>query len=84
MVRTLPFHGKNMGSIPIGDINIIFTKGYLFMDSIFLKSFIPEIFLSLSILGQLVFNSRLINDLKFNYPLIDKEVFWQCTPCRCQ
>ena len=77
MVRTLPFHGKNMGSIPIGDINIIFTKGYLFMDSIFLKSFIPEIFLSLSILGQLVFNSRLINDLKFNYPLIDKEVFWQ-------
>jgi NADH-quinone oxidoreductase subunit N len=47
------------------------------MDSIFLKSFIPEIFLSLSILGQLVFNSRLINDLKFNYPLIDKEVFWQ-------
>ena len=47
------------------------------MDSILLKSFIPEIFLSLSILFQLVFNARLVNSLKFNYPLIDKEVFWQ-------
>ena len=47
------------------------------MDSILLKSFIPEIFLSLSILIQLVFNSSLINNLKFNYPLIDKEIFWQ-------
>ena len=47
------------------------------MDSIILKSFIPEIFLSLSILFQLIFNSRLINNLNFNFPLIDKETFWQ-------
>ena len=47
------------------------------MDSIILKSFFPEIFLSLSILLQLVFNARLINDLNFNFPIIDKEVFSQ-------
>jgi len=47
------------------------------MDSIILKSFIPEIFLSLSILFQLIFNARLINNLNFNFPLIDKETFWQ-------
>jgi len=47
------------------------------MDSIILKSFLPEIFLSLSILLQLVFNARLVNDLKFNFPIIDKEVFSQ-------
>ena len=47
------------------------------MDSIILKSFIPEIFLSLSILFQLIFNARLINNLNFNFPLIDRETFWQ-------
>jgi NADH-quinone oxidoreductase subunit N len=47
------------------------------MDSLILKSFFPEIFLSLSILLQLVFNARLVNDLKFNFPIIDKEVFSQ-------
>jgi proton-translocating NADH-quinone oxidoreductase chain N len=47
------------------------------MDAIILKSFIPEIFLSLSILFQLVFNVRLINHLKFNFPIIDKEIFIQ-------
>jgi len=47
------------------------------MDSIILKSFFPEIFLSLAILLQLVFNARLVNDLKFNFPIIDKEVFSQ-------
>ena len=47
------------------------------MDSIILKSFLPEIFLSLAILLQLVFNARLVNDLKFNFPIIDKEVFSQ-------
>jgi NADH-quinone oxidoreductase subunit N len=47
------------------------------MDLIVLKSFFPEIFLSLCILFQLVFNSYLITDLKYNFPIIDKEIFWQ-------
>jgi len=47
------------------------------MDSIILKSFLPEIFLSLSILLQLIFNARIINNLSFNFPIIDKEIFSQ-------
>jgi NADH-quinone oxidoreductase subunit N len=47
------------------------------MDSIVLKSFFPEIFFSLGIFLQLVFNSRLINSLEHNFPVIDKEVFVQ-------
>ena len=61
-----------MGSIPIRDKIYI-----IIMDAIILKSFIPEIFLSLSILLQLIFNVRLINNLKFNFPIIDKEMFIQ-------
>jgi NADH-quinone oxidoreductase subunit N len=44
------------------------------MDILILKSFLPETFLSLSILLQLVFNARFINDSKFNFPIIDSEV----------
>jgi len=47
------------------------------MDAIVLKSFIPEIFLSLALLLQLMFNAQLVNNLRLNFPLIDKEVFWQ-------
>ena len=47
------------------------------MDVIFFKSFLPEIFLSISILLQLIFNVRFINNLKFNFPIIDKEAFSQ-------
>lgn len=47
------------------------------MDAIILKSFIPEIFLSISILCQLIFNIKLINVPKYNYPIIDREVFYQ-------
>jgi proton-translocating NADH-quinone oxidoreductase chain N len=47
------------------------------MDAIILKSFIPEIFLSLSILLQLIFNIRIINSSKFNFPILDKEIFIQ-------
>jgi len=47
------------------------------MDLIILKSFLPEIFLSLCILIQLVFNAYLITDLKFNFPIIDKEILSQ-------
>lgn len=49
------------------------------MDLIILKSFIPEIFLSFCILSQLVFNAYLINHLRHNFPIIDKETFWQTT-----
>lgn len=47
------------------------------MDLIIFKSFIPEIFLSLSILFQLVFNARIINNWKFNFPIIDRETVTQ-------
>ena len=47
------------------------------MDAIILKSFIPEIFFSLCILLQLVFNARLVNNLNYNFPIIDKEIFNQ-------
>lgn len=47
------------------------------MDIIILKSFIPESFLSIAILFQLVFNIKVINNLKYNFPIIDREVFYQ-------
>ena len=47
------------------------------MDAIILKSFLPEIFLSICILIQLVFNARLVNNLRYNFPIIDKEAFNQ-------
>jgi len=47
------------------------------MDIVFLKSFIPEFFLSISILSQLIWNIRLVTNLNYNYPIIEKEVFYQ-------
>jgi proton-translocating NADH-quinone oxidoreductase chain N len=47
------------------------------MDYIILKSFIPEIFLSFCILFQLFFNSYIVNNIKFNFPIISKEIFFQ-------
>jgi NADH-quinone oxidoreductase subunit N len=47
------------------------------MDSLIFKSFIPEIFLSVSILVQLIYNSRFINKLGFNYPVFDKDILGQ-------
>jgi NADH-quinone oxidoreductase subunit N len=47
------------------------------MDAIILKSFIPEIFFSLCILVQLIFNARLINNLTYNFPIVDREAFIQ-------
>lgn len=74
MVRTLPFHGEKMGSNPIAGINF-FTQ--LLMDFITLKSFIPEIFLSVCILSQLVFNAYMTNSTHNNFPIINKEIFSQ-------
>jgi len=47
------------------------------MDIIIIKSFLSEVFLSLSILFQLIFNIRLINNLKYNYPIVGQKVFYQ-------
>jgi NADH-quinone oxidoreductase subunit N len=47
------------------------------MDGVILKSFFPEIFLSLALLFQLVVNSRLVNNLKNNYPVITNELYYQ-------
>lgn len=47
------------------------------MDIVFLKSFIPEFFLSVSILSQLVWNIRLITKLNYNFPIVEKEVVYQ-------
>lgn len=47
------------------------------MDFIVLYSFIPEIFFSICILLQLVFNAYLVNNFNFNFPIIDREVLSQ-------
>ena len=47
------------------------------MDIVFLKSFLPEVFLSISILIILIFNARLVNNLRFNFPLINNEILIQ-------
>lgn len=46
------------------------------MDEI-LKAFLPEIYFSLIIFSQLLFNTRFVNELNFNYPLIIKEIISQ-------
>ena len=45
------------------------------MDSLVLKSFIPEFFLTFFILSQLIFNVRLTNNLQHNFPVLSKETF---------
>nr|NP_066420.1 NADH dehydrogenase subunit 2 [Ochromonas danica]AAG18386.1 NADH dehydrogenase subunit 2 [Ochromonas danica] len=47
------------------------------MDIFIIKSFIPEIFLSSSILLQLVLNIGAIKNIKLNFPIIIKEVYIQ-------
>lgn len=47
------------------------------MDTLIFKSFLPEIFFSLAILIQIVFNTEFINNLKYNFPVIDREVAYQ-------
>ncbi len=49
----------------------------LIMDALILKSFIPETFFSIAILFQLIYNVRLVNNFKNNFPIISKEVFSQ-------
>ncbi len=47
------------------------------MDALFIKAFYPEIFLSLSILYQLIVNSKIINNIHNKYPIINIEILWQ-------
>jgi len=47
------------------------------MDTGFLKSFLPEIYFSMAIFFQLIFNSRFINKVSFNFPIVYKENFYQ-------
>lgn len=47
------------------------------MNIIVLKSFLPEIFFSCAILFQLIFNAKIVNNLKNNFPLISREIFSQ-------
>lgn len=47
------------------------------MDDCILKSFLLEIFISLSILFLLVSNIRFINTLNYNFPIINKEIIFQ-------
>lgn len=49
------------------------------MDILLLKSFLPEIFLSISTLVILVFNAIIITDIRYNFPLLNKEIFSQLT-----
>jgi NADH-quinone oxidoreductase subunit N len=49
------------------------------MDILLIKSFLPEIFLSISILVVLVFNAIIITDTRYNFPLLNREIFSQVT-----
>ena len=48
------------------------------MSTILLKSYTGEIFLSLSILLQLIYNIRIVNSKDYNFPEISTETFYQC------
>jgi NADH-quinone oxidoreductase subunit N len=47
------------------------------MDNLIFKAFLPEIFLSFALLLQLLYNIRKITIFKYNFPIIDKEIFFQ-------
>jgi hypothetical protein len=47
------------------------------MDNLIFKAFIPEIFLSFSLLIQLIYNIKKTTTFKENFPLMDKEIFFQ-------
>jgi len=49
------------------------------MDSILFKSYFPELFLSVVIFLQLLYTIQIINNLKYNFPVLDFEVVTQIT-----
>jgi len=53
------------------------------MDSILLKSYFPELFLSVAIFLQLLYIIQLINNPKYNFPVLDFEVITQIVFIGC-
>lgn len=47
------------------------------MDYLILKSFIPEIFFSFSLMLLIVSNTQILGDLKYNFPILEKEIVIQ-------
>jgi len=47
------------------------------MDLVSLKSFFPEIFLTISAMAFLIFNTMFINTSVFNFPVLNRELFSQ-------
>jgi len=47
------------------------------LDIFIFKAFWPELFLSLSIIFLLLFDSQLINNFKFHFPVLENEIFFQ-------
>lgn len=47
------------------------------MDNLIFKAFIPELFLSFALLAQLLYNIKKTTTFKYNFPLMDKEIFFQ-------
>lgn len=47
------------------------------MDIFIFKAFWPELFLSFCIIFLLLFNSQLINNFKFQFPVLENEIFFQ-------
>ena len=47
------------------------------MDPVLFKSYFPELFLSIAIFLQILYNTHLVNNFKYNFPVLDLEVFAQ-------
>jgi len=53
------------------------------MDSILLKSYFPELFLSIVTFLQVIYTIQIINTLKYNFPVLDLEVIIQIVFSGC-
>jgi len=47
------------------------------MDPVLFKSYFPELFLSIAIFLQILYNIHLVNNFKYNFPVLDFEVITQ-------
>lgn len=47
------------------------------MDSVLFKSYFPELFLSIAIFLQILYNMHVVNNFKYNFPVLDLEVITQ-------
>lgn len=53
------------------------------MDSVLLKSYFPELFLSIAIFLQILYNVQVVNNYKYNFPVLDLEVITQIVFIAC-